>query len=61
MTHSAENDAATLAAIRALHHVEYDSDREETWGINGKCAECRQSYPCPTIRVIPPGKTRDTP
>jgi hypothetical protein len=26
---TAENDADVIAAIRALHHVEYDSDREE--------------------------------
>ena len=52
--HSVESDAAALAAIRAMHHAEYDSDMEETWSINARCAECRQSYPCPTIRAMSP-------
>lgn len=56
-----EKDVDLAHAILALHHVEYDSDREETWRINGRCAECQQAYPCPTAHiansVIPPGST----
>lgn len=43
---------AVTDRVREVHYEEFDSDSDEVWRINGKCACCRFSYPCPTVRLL---------
>lgn len=40
------------ALVRAMHLEGHDSASEETWGVNARCGECGQAWPCPTIQIL---------
>ena len=46
---------SVLQEIIDLHKRHYESVEDEVWGLNPKCEECHQLYPCPTRKIAEKG------